>query len=185
MLIQKFSAMEFKISESTNGTQFNETLSYEVTSESGGVYDINVTLGIAEGNISASNNGTVLSGTEFGQTIPGSLAKEDFDSYMAIFGLEETYGGSVSVYTSSAFFHSTGSTSMRFGTTTFPVTTYVANSLPLTLSACGITSTLTAYTLQVGTPPGTSLLFITYLHITTTSPSTEDITFQLISMTAS
>jgi hypothetical protein len=102
---------------------------------------------------------------------------------MGLFGIEEMFGGTISVYESSAYFHSTGTALMTFGTATFPVTTYVANSLPLSLNECGIASNITAYTLEVGTPPGTSLQFITYLHFASTFPTTEDITFQLVSMT--
>jgi len=172
-----------------SGTQENATLSYLVTKSSGGILNLNVTLGTgAAGSESVSfvvdsNNNTVLSATISGYTLPGSQAKTTFDELMALFGLEETYGGQVSVFTSSAYFHSTGTASMTYGTTTFPVTTYVANSLPESVSACGISSNITAFKLEVGIPPGTSLKFITYLQVATTSPTNEDITFQLVSMT--
>jgi expansin (peptidoglycan-binding protein) len=180
--------MEFKVSE-TSGTQTsNVSLGYAVTHSSGGVYDVNVTLtsGAVNENVAFvvdSNNATVLSATVSGYTFTGSQAKMEFDDTMALFGLEETFGGAISVYTAPAYFTSTGTVSKTFGTATFDVTTWVAKSTPLQLNACGITSTVTAYTLEVGTPPGTSLLFITYLHIETTSPTVEDITFQLVSMT--
>ncbi len=130
-----------------------------------------------------SNNESVISGAISGYKFTGVQAKTEFDSIMSLFGLEYTYGGALNVYTSSAYFHSTGTAPMTYGTTTFPVTTYVANNLPETVDTCGINSTITAYTLEVGTPPGTSLQFITYIHVATSAPTNEDITFQLISMT--
>jgi len=187
--------MEFKISMTINGTTTNSTLSYQVTSPSAGIYNVNVSIGssLASGIVVSSafsvdsNNDTVLSASEVisnqSITLPKSEAKSDFDSMMSLFGLEETYGGELGLYTSSAYFHSTGTAPMTFGTTTFPVTTYVANSLPTTVSACGITNTITAYTLKVGAPPGTSLQFITYLNLAISSPQSENITFQLVSMT--
>lgn len=185
--------MEFKISGTYNGTTSNETLSYMVTSVSGGIYDVNFTEGGASGSIVASfvvdtNNATVLSASYFGTSLPGSEAKSIFDSFMALFGLEYTYGGSIGVYTSSAYFKSTGTTSMTYGTATFSVTTYVANTIPETVNECGVNTTLTAFTLEVGTPPGVSVPFITYLHVAGTdnsSHSTFDDTFQLVSMTVS
>jgi hypothetical protein len=180
--------MEFEVYGTVNGETTNSTFSYLVTSASGGIYNVNATISSAAGPMTSTfvvdaNNNTVLSYVVAGYSITGSEAKQSFDSTMGLFGLEEAYGGELSIFTSSSYFHSTGTTSMTFGTTTFPVTTYVANSLPETVSACGITTTITAYTLKVGTPTGTSLPFVTYLYFASTSPYTENVTFQLISMT--
>jgi hypothetical protein len=182
--------MEFQVSGISSGTgSANETFSYMVTSASGGIYHVSASLNSASNETAAfvvdSNNDSVLSATISGYTVSGSEAKPIFDGLMGLFGLEYTFGGALDVYTSSAYFHSTGTASMTFGTVTFPVTTYVANTLPQTLDECGVSATITAYTLQVGTPPGTSLMFITLLHFAGTSSSgTEDITFQLVSMTS-
>ncbi|HZW85811.1 MAG TPA: hypothetical protein VFE91_07930, partial [Nitrososphaerales archaeon] len=121
--------------------------------------------------------------TVSGYTFTGASAKGTFDGFMALFGLEETFGGYIGIFTSPQYFHVTGTAPMTFGTTTFDVTTYVANSLPLMVNECGYTATITDYTLQVGTPPGTSLTFITLMHFVSTAPNADDITFQLVSMT--
>lgn len=182
--------MEFQITGTTNGTLQSETLSYTITSSSGGIYDgnFNVTsTGENSTGISFSvdaNNNTVLSITVSGYSFSGSLAKTEFDALMGIFGLQQYYTGELSVFTDSAYFHSTGTSPKTFGTTTFPVTTYVANSLPMDINTCGVNAHITDYTLEFGTPPGTSLQFITYIHFAGNSGSTaEDITFQLVSMT--
>lgn len=173
----------------TNGTQTtNATIGYASSPVSGGIYNVTVTLTSTQ-TVSASflvdsSNDTVLSVNFFGHLMSGPEAAQEFDSFMSLFGLEYTFGGAIQVYTDPAYFHSTGSSTMTFGTTTFQVTTWQANTLPLSVDECGVTSTISAYTLQVGTPPGTSLPFITYLHIETTAPSSEDITFQLVSMTS-
>jgi len=189
-LIKTYSAIEFKVSElnSTSGQQNNSTISYTTTSPSSGIYDVNFTITLSTGLESFgatvdANNNTVLSVSYSSFSFTGSQAKSFFDSFMAVFGLEETYGGEVNVLTDPAYFHSTGTSSMTFGTVSFDVTTWVANNLPESYSACGITSTISAYTLQVGTPPGTTLPFITYLHVVETAPSSESFTIQLVSMT--
>jgi len=184
--------MNFQVSEenTTSGQTNNGSISYSVTSSNGGIYDVNFTVGSSSGSetFGASvdaNNNTVLSVQISGEPISftGTQAKSFFDEFMALFGLEETYSGEYNVLTDSSYFHSTGTASQTFGTTSFDVTTWVANSLPETYTACGVTATISDYTLKVGTPPGTSLTFITYLHVVETAPDTENITFELVSMT--
>jgi len=187
-IIQKFSAMEFKYSSTGSSGSQNGTFSYQVISSSGGIYSANFTLGSISENESITatvdaNNDTVLSVTLSGYTQTGSAAKGFFDDIMAVFGLSLTYSTESSAYTNNAYFHSTGTSSMTFGSTTFDVTTWVANSLPLSFTSCGVTSSLTAFTLQFGTPPGTSLTFVTYIQVTETSPEAGSFTFQLVSMT--
>jgi hypothetical protein len=183
--------MEFMFSGTTNGQTSNGTESYIVTSSSGGIYDLNLTYASGSGNITEqfaldAKNDSVLSATVGGYTFTGAEASTEFDGVFALFGLQYTYGGALGVYTSSEYFHSTGSAEMTFGTASFSVTTYTANTLPETIDSCGISSTLTAYTLGVGMPPGTTIDFITYLHIAGTdnlSNSSFSDTFQLVYMT--
>lgn len=192
-LIKQYSSMEFKVSDVSNGTANNSTISYRVVNTDGSLYTANFTLSAGGTNESGSavvdvNALTVQSITVTfgGQTLPpfqGAQAKTYFDTFMALFGLEVTFNNEEGVFTDSAYFHSTGSSTVSFGSVQFPVTTWVANNLPFSLNDCGVTDTITAYTLQVGSPPGTSLNFITYLHVTTTAPNTEDVTFQLVSIT--
>jgi hypothetical protein len=187
--VSKFSSITFKVSGVTNGTTSqNSTISYHTTIVSSGIYDVNITFATNSGTTSGiarvdSNNVSVISVTFSSYTFYGAQAKSFFDSFMGIFGLEYSYGSILGVLTSSNYFHSTGTASMTYGTATFDVTTWVANSLPLSVNECGYTSTITAYTLEVGTPTGTSLNFITYLHYASSAPQNEDFTLQLVSMT--
>jgi hypothetical protein len=191
-LIKQYSSMVFQFNDVSNGTSENGTVSYRVTSSSGGIYNANITLNSGTTTESAvaqvdANNNTVLSVTisisGFSETLTGSQAKSYFDSFMGFFGLEVAYSTEANVFTDSAYFHSTGTSTKSFGSTQFSVTTWVANNLPFSIDDCGVTDTITAYTLQIGTPPGSSLTFVTYLHITTTAPQADDVTFQLVSMT--
>jgi len=191
-LIKQYSSMEFKVSDNTNGTAQNSTMTYQVTSVSGSVYTANITLAsgsdveslVAE--VDASSNtvqSVTISFSGFQQTVTGDQAKSYFDSFMGLFGLEITYSTESGVFTDSTYFHSAGTSTASFGTVSFPVTTWEANTLPFSLNDCGVIDTITAYTLQLGTPPGTSLTFVTYLHVATSSPNTEDVVFQLVSLT--
>ncbi|MDA4128075.1 MAG: hypothetical protein OK422_01210 [Thaumarchaeota archaeon] len=189
-LVAKFSSITFKVSGVTNGTTSqNSTISYHTTTVSSGIYDVNITFATNSGTQSGiarvdSNNESVISVTFSSYTFYGAQAKSFFDSFMGLFGLEYSYGAYLGVLTSSNYFHSTGTASMTYGSATFAVTTWVANSLPLSVNECGYTATITAFTLEVGTPTGTSLTFITYLHFASSAPQNADFTFQLVSMTA-
>jgi hypothetical protein len=183
--------MGFNISEvATNGTLRTDAISYTRSTMSPGIY--NVTMTFTTGGTQSeqgsfvvnTNNDTVLSATFSGYTFPKSEAKGFFDSFMGIFGLQITYSDELGVFTNSAYFRNAGTSPKTFGTVTFDVTTYVANNTPETFDTCGVSATITAYTLEVGTPPGSSLQFITYLHFEGTSNGqSENVTFQLVSMT--
>ena len=133
-----------------------------------------------------TNNNTVLSANFAGTTFTGAQAKQEFDSLMGLFGLEAYYSDEIGVFTDSAYFTNQGTTTMTFGQVSFPVTTYgLNNPSGETVNYCGVAATINSYTLSVGTPPGSTLLFITYLNFSGTSNgSTGNFTFQLLSMTA-
>jgi len=180
--------MQFNISQTSNGKATSETIGYTTTSPSSGIY--NVTMADISNSTTVNfiflvdaNNNTVLSASSAGYTLPQSYAKSSFDEIMSVFGLNEYFSGEIQVFTDPAYFTNQGTQTMTFGTVSFPVTTWVANSPNEAISYCGVSATITAYTLQTGTPPGTSLLFITYLHFAGTANSgSEDVTFQLTSM---
>jgi len=195
-LIKQYSSISFMYSDVSSSGADNGTISYTVTSASGGIYTANITLAGTEngqssnGSILAqvdSNTNTVVSVavSEGGQsfTFTGDQAKSYFDLFMTGFGAETAYANNYGRFTDSTYFHSAGTSSKTFGGATFDVTTWTANQLPLTVTECGQTSTLSDFSLQYGTPPGTSLTFITYFHIAQTAPSSEETTFQLLSMT--
>jgi hypothetical protein len=180
----------------TNGTQTeNATIGYNSVAQAGGLYNVTINLlsssapggAVAASFIVDPSNSSVLSAVIAGQPLPSNYAKTEFSAIMGVFGLEFTYTSTLALYTSlSSYFHSTGQSSMTFGQVSFQVTTLVANSLPETFTECGTTSSLTAFTLQYGTPPGTSLTFITYLNFAGSSSDTKGtygVTFQLVSMT--
>jgi hypothetical protein len=191
-LVQHYSSIQFEISDLVNGTQQSETLGYTRATVSPGIFNVSLTFSSSSsGNVSESasfvvnaNNNTVLSATLSGYTFPKAQAKSFFDSFMGIFGLQVTYSNELGVFTDSAYFKNTGTSSKTFGQVTFDVTTYVANNTPETVDSCGVSATINSYTLEVGTPPGSSLPFITYLQFEGTSNGTsENVTFQLVSLT--
>jgi hypothetical protein len=184
--------MEFQISGTYNGNASQETISYTSVSQGSGIYNVSLSFQSAAQNnqtvlasfLVDSNNATVLSGVFEGYQFGSSVAKTEFDAFMGVFGLQEYYSGYIGVFTDSAYFKQVSQGPMTFGTTTFTVTTYGLNTAGETVNYCGNTATINDYTLQVGTPPGSQLQFITYLHYDGTSNGqTEDVTFQLVSMT--
>ena len=188
-LIQQFSSIQFQINGTENGKTSSISLGYASTSPSAGIYNATMTevtngTSISFSFLVDSNNDTVLSASYSGYTFTGTEAKTEFDAIMGIFGLNEYFSSELGVYTDPTYFTNQGTTTMTFGTTSFPVTTYVANSPNESVTYCGVSATITSYTLEIGTPPGTSLQFIVLLHFAGTSQGqSEDVTFQLTSMT--
>jgi hypothetical protein len=189
-LIQQFSSIKFSVSGNENGKQVSVTFGYNSTSTSSGIYNatiLEITNGTAVPGLSFlvdANNDTVLKASSSGYSFTGPEAKSLFDASMAIFGLNEYFTGELQVFTDPAYFTNQGTSTATFGTASFPVTTWVANSASESVIYCGVSATLTDFTLKVGTPPGTNLQFIVFLHFAGTSQGqSEDITFQLVSMT--
>jgi len=175
-------------SGTSSGKSENETFGYTTSAISSGVYNVTVsTSDVTSGGFSFvvdTNNNTVISANLEGYVVTGSQAKEEFDSLMGLFGLEEYYTGEIGVFTDSTYFTNQGTSTQTFGTVSFPVTTYGLNSANEQINYCGVSATITSYTLSVGTPPGTSLLFITQLQFSGTSQGqSENFTFKLVSMT--
>jgi len=188
-LIKEFSSIQFKLTGTYNGKSENVSFGYTSTSPQPGIYNVSATETSNSTVLSAifivdSNNDSVLSAEYGGQQLPSAYAKTIFDSSLGLFGLQRTYTSELGVFTDPTYVTNQGMSTMAFGTTSFPVTTYVANSSNEVVNYCGVSATITAFTLQVGTPPGTSIQFITYLHfVGTAQGETEAATWQLVSMT--
>ena len=110
-------------------------------------------------------NGTAIAINIAGQNLTGAFVQEELVGVFAGFTLQLQADSYIGLYTSSSYFHSTGTSTVSIGPTQVSVTTYAANTLPETVSGCGQTSTLTAFSFSVGTPKGASLPLVTYEHI--------------------
>ena len=187
-LIQQFSSIQFQVNGTENGKSYSESFGYTTTTLSSGIYNVSASLtsngtSISYSFVVDSNNDSVISATTSGYTFYGTEAKSFFDGSMSLYGLQEYFNGEIGVFTDSAYFTDQGTSTQTFGTVSFPVTTWVANSPNEVVDYCGVSATITDYSLSVGTPPGTTLLFITYLHFAgMEGANSEDITFQLTSM---
>jgi len=183
--INEFRAVSYSLNLTSQSTTSYETFSYLVTPPStGGLSAANFTDTVARNSTSEvtsdlawvnvgsmsvvnitqyvkSNGHTYNLGTQTGVEAETTFAPlmSEFTIYNTEYGVEY-----YSYFTNSQYFHSTGTTPMTFGSTTFDVATYVANSTPEAFNACGSMFTLDQWTLQLGTPPGTSTIFVTYIH---------------------
>jgi hypothetical protein len=135
-------------------------------------------------------DGTVLAVEESSYNFTGTTAQSLATGLFAGLVAEINAGGQLGTYTSSSYFHSTGTSSVTIGSTPMTVTNYAPiQSLPMTVVYCGGSTTLTAYDLSVGTPPGTSYQLITHEHLAGTStqgqgkPESFDFTLQITSIT--
>lgn len=154
------------------------------------VVHTNITMGSLkmpeDGTFWVRTDGTVIAAQAsvmgFAENSTQSIAL--YQGMMTPFATELTYGAQAGFYTSSNYFKQTGTGTASFGLTTMSVTNYAANSLPETISECGTSMTLNAYSLQLGAVPSSNLQILTMMHFGGTVEGTEmDMTMSLISLT--
>jgi hypothetical protein len=100
-----------------------------------------------------------------GNNITGVEARSFSGSIFFGFVLETQYSQSLAYYITNGNIHSTGSSTVTLGPTKMSVTSYSATSYPFTVTDCSGTTSITEFSLAVGTPPGTSFQFITSFHL--------------------
>jgi hypothetical protein len=172
------------------------TASYQVasTSSSGGVttYKVNVNTRFNATMVETivawvQSNGNVpevefsFGGYSYNQT---TGAAETFLGLMTPFIVETTFVNEITTYTTGQFYQ-TGTSSATFGSLTIPLKVYGASNLPITMSGCGYTDVVHAFSMEYGTVPGTSLTLVTNIHVNATDTtaygtSTDDTTIQII-----
>jgi len=155
----------------TSGTpeSYTYTESYSVVYASATTYKVTITSVEAGQSITETvwvlRNGTAIAINFAGENLTGSEAQSLIVGAFGGFTEQIQADSEIGFYTATNFFHSTGTSTVSIGPTQVSVTTYVANNLPETVTSCGSTTTLTAYSLSVGTPQGTSSPLVTYEHI--------------------
>ena len=154
----------------SSGQSYNTTASYNVVYHSATTYKVNVNVQSGSNALTYTiwvhNDGTVVA-VEFtvsgySQNLTGSQASGIAVGALAEFTLQIQADSQIAYYTNTGYFHTTGTSTVQLGPTSVHVTTYAANSLPTTITSCGSTTTLTAYSFSVGTPQGASQPLVTY-----------------------
>jgi hypothetical protein len=184
--------LQYNITSGTTTTGLTEAFNRVYASST--TYKINLSELEAGHNTTTTawilKNGTALAIDEAGTNLTGSLANEMVVGLFAGFSAEVQAGNQLSTYTATQYFHSTGTSSVTIGSSTFTVTNYAANTLPQTITDCltGATTNLTAYKLSVGTPAGTSYKVVTYMQLAGSStvngqPSSFNYVIQIVSLT--
>jgi len=188
-LLSAYSGLSMSFQEVISGTTSTVTASYTVVYHSHTTYKVQLTEADNGNPIPAAtvwilNNGTAIALEEEGLNFTSSGVTSSIAGIFAAFATEVSFGNQLSTYTSSSYFHSIGTTSVTIGPSTFTVTNYVANSLPENLATCGISETLTAYSMSVGIPTGSTYPLVTSMNIAyTTSSGSLDVEITLTSIT--
>lgn len=149
---------------------YGYTESYSTVYASSTTYKVSISESV-EGNnlvytVWVQNNGQVLAVNVEGYNVTGSTAQEEAVGVFVGFTLQIQADTSISQYTNTGYFKSAGTSTVDIGTTPVKVTTYEANTLPETITGCsGTTTTLTAFSFEVGTPQGANAPLVVYEHI--------------------
>ena len=166
MSIQANGSSSISGASSSSPSTYSFTESYTTDYVSATTYKVTINLVEGSTNIAETvwllKNGTALAIDIEGYNLTGSSAQESVIGAFAGFTLQIQADSEIGAYTTSNFFHSTGTSTVSIGPTKVTVTTYAANSLPETESYCGSTpTTLTAFSFSVGTPQGSSSPLVT------------------------
>lgn len=187
-IFARFRQMSVSFASSSGGQNINLTSSFIVIYRSSTTYKINVTSPMI-GSFTAwvNQDGTVAAVYSNGQNMTGSQANNIFAPAMGPFAFGIAFREEMSIYTSSPYVHLASQGTATFGPTTMSVANYAPNSLPLTFTECGISVSLSEFSLQVGSLPAASLQMETFVHEKGTvqdSSGTQsvDVTFKLISV---
>ena len=165
-LLTTFSAMTLQYNGSSNGQSFNGTSSYNVVYASASTIKVNVNYNAGSQSEALTawilrSNGTFIAVDTSGTNITGIAGQGIAEGTFAGFIIEIESGQSLSSLTSTSQFHSTGTSTVTLGPTKMTVTNYAANAFPMTVTTCTGSTSLTAFSLSAGTPPGTSFQLIT------------------------
>ncbi|MGH2639830.1 MAG: hypothetical protein ACRDF4_11230 [Rhabdochlamydiaceae bacterium] len=169
-LFGNFSQMTIYENATSNGQSSAINSSYIVlsTSTSGAqtIYQVNLTSTVSgsrqSGSMSYASNGTVLSATFNGATLPQFEATTIVFALMTPFILELTTNAQLTGLLGSSQMTQVNKTQITIGPTAVSVTNYKASSTPFTYSYCGLNETISSIVLQTGTVAGTSFSIITF-----------------------
>ena len=191
-LFQAVSQMSMRFNGTSSGSNFDVQASYSVVDArvSGNTttytVKINETLeGTTTTNDTAwvDSNGNIIAVDESGYNVTGGSALSVFFGLMTPFMVEAQFSAQLHAFTGSGF-RSNGNSTATFGPTSMTVTDYSAMSLPMDVIYCGASESVTAFSLQTGELPGTSMTLVTRLHIEATSGSGySNISIRLTSIT--
>jgi len=162
-------------------TDYVSSTTYKITeNESSGTTSFGVTAWIHK-------DGTAVAVEISGQNLTGSTSQQMLVGLFAAFTLQLQADSQIALYTGTNF-HSTGTSTVSVGPTQVDVTTYVANTLPETFTTCTGSSTISAFSFNVGTPHGASAKLVTSEHIagsdtSSTGTDTFDTTIAVTSVT--
>jgi len=145
-------------------------LGYNVLYVSSTTYKVNIAYTLPNKTGTATlwllKDGTVVALTLAGHNITGASAGTYFQTYFGGWETELIYEQQITTSASYSFFHSTGTSTVTIGPSTFTVTSYTANSLPMTIPGCNVASiSLTTGNFSVGTALGSSYPLITYIDV--------------------
>jgi len=192
MAIQENGTTSSSGSSSSSPQSYNITASYTTIYVSSTTYKVNVSLAAQGENVTYTawilKNGTALAIDAEGYNQTGSEAQGYVLGVFEGFIAQTQADSEIAQFTSANNFHSTGTSTVSVGPTQVSLTTYAANTLPETVGSCGSTTTLTAYSISVGTPQGTTSPLIIYEHIAGSedvngSTTFVDLTLQVTSIT--
>jgi hypothetical protein len=209
LLFASYSAMSVSYSEISTGTAFYSSTytqydtafngttgvqeSYKVLFASPTTYKVEISESQGQSIVNATawvlKSGTAVAYSYLGQNITGPEATGLYEGLMTPFFTESEYTLLVQTLTTANGVHASDQGMAKIGSATVALTNYTAATVPLTISICDGSITLSASSVQVGGVQGSALSVLTGLNVSgyeTYDSQTNQISslsFRLISLT--
>jgi len=195
-----YSQMAVEFNGTYSGYSGHVSSDYRVIYASATTYKVNISETVSEGSAQVTltntawvlKNGTAIAVDSLGQNHTGFGASTYFPTVMAGYAIGAAFGSPqiLGAFTSLGFVHPTGTSTIMLGPTSVTATTYAANSIPLQVNQCGVTTDFTGFSLQAGAVAGVPGILLTGLNIAGSfsangQSESANITYHITSLTRS
>ena len=167
-MLKAYSSVTQAFQGTVNGTIQNFTATYVVRNVSSTTYQVDVDVkypspGMMNTTVWFLKNGTVTALLLDGHYFTGASAVSYFQTYFSIWELDLQYGEQIANLTS--YFHTSGTSTLKFGPSKITVTNYTAISIPEVIRTCSGESLIltSGGVFSIGAPGGSSYPLVTYL----------------------
>ncbi len=160
--------MSVNINGTSGNNSVNATASYNVVYVSSSTIKVDVNYQTSQGTealtVWVNLNGTVVGVNDNGYNLTGSEGSDMTVGLFFAFVIEADTSTSIPYFNASSQWESVGTSQVTLGPTTMTVTNYQFSSYPVTITSCSSSETFSAFSVSIGTPPGTSYQLITKLY---------------------
>jgi len=187
-----YSSLTIGFQGTKNGSPDNINFTYTVVSKSATTYEVDLNI-ILNGKSRTYTLWDLTNGTVLALLNPNGVNDTGLTASNVVLGFFsdlDTLDTMALQSTDTAYFHSTGTSTVTIGTNSFKVTNYALNTTPETIQGCSNSgyADLSNYSASLGTPSGSSFELVVSATFVgsfnqASGNTTDDFTYQLTALT--